>query len=179
LEETLEIARRLGVKHPTDPVTGYPVVMTTDFFLKLRLGGETVYHARTVKYRKDLDDPRVCEKFKIESRYYRRRDIDWDYVTEDKVTPGLAENAALIHPFYFLSDLYPLTERDIRKITFYLTDRVRKEKLPLIDIVNDCDQKFGLEAGKSFSVACHLIVRSVWRINLRKPIRVNEILELL
>jgi hypothetical protein len=179
LEETLEIAKKIGVKHPTDPATGYPAVMTTDFLLKLRLGREISFDARTVKYRKDLDDSRVKEKFKIERLYWLRRDIDWGYVTEEDVPPVLAENAALIHPFHHLSDLHPLTEKEVRKVSFYLTGRVRREELPLLDIVSDSDQKFGLLPGKSFSVACHLIARMVWRVDLRKPITVNERLVLL
>jgi len=76
LEETLEIAKKIGVKHPIDPTTSYPIVMTTDFLLKLRVGRDIVFHARTVKYRKDLDDLRVREKFEIERRYWLRRGID-------------------------------------------------------------------------------------------------------
>jgi TnsA endonuclease N terminal/TnsA endonuclease C terminal len=174
LEETLEIAKKIGVKHPTDPATRYPIVMTTDFLLKLRLGREGVFHARTIKYRKDLDDSRVKEKFKIERLYWLRRDIDWGYVTEEDVPRGLAENAALTHPFYFLTDLYPLTEKEVRMISFYLTGRVRAEESPLLDIVSDSDQKFGLPPGKSFAVACHLVARMVWRIDLRKSITLNE-----
>lgn len=179
LEETLEIAKEIGVKHPTDPATGYPTVMTTDFLLKVKLGRETVFHARTVKYRKDLDDLRVWEKFEIERRYWLRRDIDWGYVTEEHLPHGLAENAALIHPFYFLSDLRPLTEKEVRKIAFYLAGRVRREELALLDIVSDSDQKFELSPGKSFSVVCHLIARGIWRVDLLKPISVNERLILL
>jgi len=33
LEETIVIADELGLKHPTDPKTNEPVVMTTDFLL--------------------------------------------------------------------------------------------------------------------------------------------------
>lgn len=50
---------------------------------------------------------------------------------------------------------------------------------PLSDIVSDSDQKFGLPPGKSFSIACHLIARMVWRIDLRKPIAVDERLVLI
>ncbi len=179
LEETLEIARKIGVEHPTDPATGYPVVMTTDFLLKLKLGYEIVFHARTVKYRKDLADPRVREKFRIERIYWRRRGIDWGYVTEEDAPPSLAENAAQIHPFFFLSDLQPLTEKDMRKIVFYLTGRVRREEVPLSVIVSDSDQKFRLPPGKSFSVVCHLIARAVWRVDLLKPLTVKDRLILL
>lgn len=93
--------------------------------------------------------------------------------------PYLADNAALIHPFYFLSDLYPLLEKDVRKIAFYLESRVSREELPLLEIVSDCDQKFGLPPGKCFSVVCHLIARSVWRVDLLKSITVNGRLILL
>jgi hypothetical protein len=179
LEETLEIAKRIGVKHPTDPSTGCPIVVTTDFLLKLKTGQEIIFHARTVKYEKDLDDPRVKEKLEIERRYWLKRDIDWGYVTEEDTPLGLAENAALIHPFYSLSDLRPLTEKEVHKIAFYLAARVRREELALLDIVSDSDQKFELSPGKSFSVVCHLIARDIWRVDLLKPISVNERLILL
>ena len=32
IEETQEIARKMGVKHPADPGTKCPVILTTDFF---------------------------------------------------------------------------------------------------------------------------------------------------
>lgn len=32
LEETIVIADELGIKHPTDPKTDDPIVMTTDFY---------------------------------------------------------------------------------------------------------------------------------------------------
>lgn len=34
-EETRLIADELGIKHPTDPKTGEPIVMTTDFLLTI------------------------------------------------------------------------------------------------------------------------------------------------
>lgn len=32
-EETIVVAEELGIKHPVDPKTGDPIVMTTDFLL--------------------------------------------------------------------------------------------------------------------------------------------------
>ncbi len=178
-EETLEIAKKLRIEHPRDPSTGYPVVMTTDFLLKVRFGRWSDFHARTVKYKDDLDDPRVKEKFRIEHCYWRRRDIDWGYVTDDLIVPVLAENAALVHPFHRLADLYPLTEKEVRKIAFYQVGRLRCEERPLQEIVTDSDQKFMLPPGKSFSVICHLIARNVWRVDLTKPITMDDRLFLL
>jgi hypothetical protein len=153
--------------------------MTTDFLLKIKLGLETVFHARTVKYAEELNDPRVQAKFEIERRFWKRRGIDWGYVTEKDLPPTLVENALLLHPFYSFSDLYPLTEKEVHKISFYLTGRVRAEETSIEEIVSDCDQKFGLSAGQSFSVVCHLVARSIWRVDLREPIRLNGRLILL
>jgi len=174
LEETLEIAEKLGIKHPTDPVTRYPIVMTTDFLLKLRLKRELVFHARTAKYEKELDNPRVMEKLEIEHCYWRKRDIDWGYVLREKLPAGLVDNGQLVHPFGFLSDLFPLTEKEVRRIAFYLAHRIRRHELPLVEIVSDGDQKFALPPGKCFSVVCHLIARRVWEVDLLKSINVND-----
>jgi hypothetical protein len=179
LEETLEIARKIGVKHPTDPATKYPVVMTTDFLLKVRLNRELLFHARTVKCLVDLDDPRTLEKFEIELRYYRRRDINWGYVIREDLPPALVENAALVHPFGRLSDLYPLTEKEVRTIGADLRRGIRRKKFTLIELVTEYDNKLLLASGTCFSVVCHLIARSIWRVDLLKAIQVNERLTLL
>jgi hypothetical protein len=179
LKDTLEIAEELGIEHPTDPATGYPTVMTTDFLLKIQTRYGIAFDARTCKYKKDLDDPRVWEKFRIERIYWRRREIDWGYVHDKLVPPILAENAALIHPFHRLCDLHPLTQKEVRRIAFYLAGRLRREETLLSDFVEDSDQKFGLPPGKSFSVICHLIARGVWRVDLDKPISLKERLILL
>ncbi len=46
-EETIVIAEELGIKHPADPKTGDPIVMTTDFLLTVDKGqGITVVKAK-------------------------------------------------------------------------------------------------------------------------------------
>ncbi len=52
LEETIEIAKEMGVRHPTDPRTKHPIVMTTDMVLTVDHGLENTYHPYTVKYMK-------------------------------------------------------------------------------------------------------------------------------
>ena len=77
LEETIVIADELGLKHPTDPKTNEPVVMTTDFLLTVEKGNGLVELARTIKMKDELLKQRVIEKFEIERVYYERRQIDW------------------------------------------------------------------------------------------------------
>ncbi|CAM5186253.1 transposase [Lysinibacillus sphaericus] len=54
LEETIVIADELGLKHPTDPKTNEPVVMTTDFLLTVEKGSGLVELARTIKIKDEL-----------------------------------------------------------------------------------------------------------------------------
>ena len=86
LTETLEIARRLNIKHPWKG--DFPFVMTTDF-LVTRADG---LHARTIKCSDELDNPRIIEKFSIEQAYWAARGIDWKIVTEKQISRDRALN---------------------------------------------------------------------------------------
>ncbi|MCK0473828.1 TnsA endonuclease N-terminal domain-containing protein [Alkalihalobacillus sp. APA_J-10(15)] len=50
IEETLLIADELGIKHPKDPKTQEPIVMTTDFVVTTK-DKENTDVARTIKYK--------------------------------------------------------------------------------------------------------------------------------
>jgi hypothetical protein len=170
IEETLDIANRVGIKHPVDPYTKVPIVMTTDFLLKIRRGLVSIYHARTMKYKTELENPRVVEKLEIERRYWQARHISWGYITEKSIPMQVVENASFLHPYYFFTDLFPLTPKEIRRISFELTKRVLECNFPFHEIAKDCDQKFGMAPGRSLAVARHLLARGVWKVNLHQPI---------
>ena len=60
LDSTVRIAKQLGFRHPYYPgITSFPAVMTTDFLITCTDG----LKARTIKMKKELDKPRVVEKF--------------------------------------------------------------------------------------------------------------------
>jgi len=50
LDETRAIAADLGIRHPTNPRTREPIVMTTDFVNTIRRAIGVIEHARTLKY---------------------------------------------------------------------------------------------------------------------------------
>ncbi len=66
MEETIIIADELGIKHPTDPKTGEPIVMTTDCLLTIDKGQGMFEVARTIKMKDEPLKERVLEKFEIE-----------------------------------------------------------------------------------------------------------------
>lgn len=170
LDETCAIAARLGIRHPVDPRTREPVVMTTDFVNTIRRPLGTVEHARTLKYAKELGSMRVMEKFEIERMYWAAREVDWGIVTELDIDATVVENVKWVHPFRDVSALAPLTEDIIEHIAAVLTPRVLAEDLPLRDLTEACDGQLGLVAGTSLTVARHLLAARRWQVDMRVPI---------
>ncbi len=106
LEETMSIANELGIKHPIDPKTKEPIVMTTDFLINT--GDKLI--ARTLKMSDDLESRRVIEKFEIERVYWQKRHVDWGIVTEAQIPNKLVKNIDYIHQEYVNEDVEQLGE---------------------------------------------------------------------
>lgn len=181
VEETVEIAREMGVKHPIDQRTKHPIVMTTDLFLTINQGLDTVYQPITVKYLKDLQKMRVLEKLEIERRYWAAvlRNLRLKILTEQQVSSNFIENTLWIHPFYWLSELYPLTEHEVRRITAVLTQLILNESWPLRTVTQRCDSLLSLEMGTSLMVVRHLLANRFWEVDMGVRIRTDQQLILL
>jgi hypothetical protein len=179
LEETLAIAEQCGIRHPTDPKTKEPVVMTTDFFITVPQSIEVIEQARTLKTAKDLQSERTLEKLEIERLYWHNRNIDWGIVTEQEIPQALAKNVDWLHAFFRLEDLSPLSETEIRRIATALTLRMAQGNAVLTNLTAECDDKLGLEPGTALSVSRHLIANRRWLVDMNKPIQPSKSLVLL
>ncbi|HEV2800371.1 MAG TPA: TnsA endonuclease N-terminal domain-containing protein [Pyrinomonadaceae bacterium] len=179
LEETLAIAEEIGVAHPTDPITKHPMVMSTDFVLKVRSGLGFDYYARQVKYASALCNYRTLEKLEIERRYWLRRSVDYGLVTELDVPMPLVRNVKWVHPRLDLARLQPLTEADVREVAHLLTETVLTEDAPLRKLTSACDSHLGLTRGDSLKVVRHLIAIRYWQVDMSQPIKQGERLVLL
>jgi hypothetical protein len=179
VERTLQIAEHCGIRHPIDPKTKEPIVMTTDFLVVIPRPIGFYKLARTVKPAKYLDKRRTIEKFEIERRYWLSLGIDWRIVTEYEIDMILVENVRWVHKFLHVSSLAPLPEGDVRDIAIKLTQRVRGSKDSLSNVALACDKRLGLEPGQSLVVARHLIASRQWQVDMLKPIRTAGPLELL
>jgi hypothetical protein len=174
LEETVSIARQLNIPHPKDPITRYPVVLTSDFFLKIRLNFHHEYCVRTAKYLSDLDDPRTREKLAIERHFWEARNIDWGIVTEQNLSIELVKWIIWAYPYYHTTALRPLNKTMIEKIAALLTRKVLETDAPLRRITRACDDELKLNRGRSLAVVRHLIARRYWEVDLTKDIRLGE-----
>ena len=174
LKETLLIAEQLGLRHPTDPHTRHPVVMTADFLVTVRRPIGIEEKARTIKYSKDLSSQRVMEKFEIERLYWKERSIDWGIVTENEINRVMAANIEWVHPYKNATDLTPLAASTIRRIEALMTPIVIQGNISLRDITNGLDNQLGLPSGSSLMTVRHLIANRSWQIDMEQPIQVSK-----
>jgi hypothetical protein len=170
LAETLAIAERLGVAHPTDPRTRKPIVMTTDFVNTIKQAGKLTDQARSIKYSQELSSDRTLEKLEIERFYWTERNIDWGIATEHEMKPILTANVLWVHAYREGTALAPVTKEIIRRVEAVLTPRINEQPAPLRELTDTCDDQLGLSPGVSLTVVRHLIANRRWQVEMDQPI---------
>ncbi|MEM1309816.1 MAG: TnsA endonuclease N-terminal domain-containing protein [Cyanobacteria bacterium P01_H01_bin.153] len=166
LEETLSIADACGFRHPIDPKTQEPVVMTSDFIITLRQGVGFIEQIRTIKPAADLRSTRTLEKLEIERQYWQRRGLDWRIVTEREIPTTLTDNVKWLHPYRHIEELEPLTVYEVQRITSFLTPLVISGKGSLVKLTATCDDRLGLTPGSSLSVVRYLLANRQWEVDM-------------
>jgi hypothetical protein len=165
IEETIRLADNCGLRHPYDPFTRHPIVMTTDFVVTLKSGGTTRMIARTAKYSDQLSRRRVLEKFEIERRYWVEKDIDWAIITERDINQILVRNIELFLSYRQIDDR-GLSPSQISLATSALNSNLIGTHLSIAQLAAQCDMELELPIGSSLTVAYHLIATKVWLIDL-------------
>lgn len=180
LEETLLIAKEQGIKHPVDPQTNEPIVMTTDFLVTINTNGKTRDVARTVKPSDNLINERIIEKFEIERRYWEKRDIDWGIVTENEINKTLAQNISFIHNYYdieYIDSLIDFKKDEIENLVVEYIRRLIDKPMSIREISYSFDDDFFLKRGTGISIFKHLLIRKFIEIDLFIPININKRIE--
>lgn len=169
LETTLEIAKKIGIRHPTDRQRN-PVVMTTDFLITVSTPSGNVDLARSVKPSSKLQSQRVIEKLEIERIYWQTKQISWGIVTEREMPQVLVKNIDYLYSHYEIDDRLSLPLSEIYDIAETLTSIITDSSISLKDATRLCDEKLGLQRGDSLTVARHLLATRQWRIDMGVPI---------
>jgi hypothetical protein len=177
LEETLALAESLGIKHPRDPKTQIPIVLTSDFLITVQQGEGTREQVLSIKPSDQLSRPRVLEKLELERQYWTKRQVPWHIVTEQDIPRSLADNLEWLQPYRFSDALSPLASADIQRIRVVL-EQVLPKPQPLSDVVRAVDDRLGLDPGTSLSVARHLLATRAWRTNWMAPFNLSQPLAL-
>jgi hypothetical protein len=155
--------------------------MTTDLLLTTHEDVGYGFHPRSVKYLKDLSDQRTLEKLEIERRYWEAspRNRKLKVVTGESISEAFVRNMLWFSACYRLTDLFPLTEVDVNRITYTLTSIVTSQTLPIKTVAQECDRGLGLESGTSLLVVRHLLAIRYWEVDVKTRIRTSEPLALM
>lgn len=178
IEETIVIADELGIKHPTNPKTGEPVEITTDFLITINKDQQHKNLARTLKYKDDLMNERVLEKFEIERVYWERQDVDWGIVTELEIPKDMAHNIAFVHGYSDLSVIEGFEEvaaYEIDDMRIYFIKKLLAEDQTVKQLVKEFERDFGMVVGCGLSLFRHLVITKAIELDLLDKLDVNQI----
>ena len=165
----------MGIEHPKNPITKELIVMTTDFLITCKeQNGDTVEKARTVKYKKDLLDKRVIEKFEIERRYWTKRGVDWGIVTEKEISKIMAANIEWIYIAYYLEPTFELDLSDLLIIASNLKINLSNTEESITNITTKLDKEMNLDAGTSLYLFKHLVSRKEILMDMSQKINVGK-----
>jgi len=165
-EETLGIAERLGIAHPTDPVSHELNVVTTDNLLTFHDGLREFDIAVAIKPSAHLSSRRTLEKLEIERVYWSARNIEWRLLTERELPRSLVKNMRWLLPHLNLTESSDFPGEVVSRIRTVMEPAVTEGRRPLAEIVAECDDRLGLAAGSALSVTRHLIGICVWPVDL-------------
>ncbi|OBY77999.1 hypothetical protein BBG47_18835 [Paenibacillus sp. KS1] len=165
LEKTLFIAQKLGIKHPIDPKTKHPIVMTTDMLLTVRSSGELRFKAHSIKPIDKLNR-RVLEKLQIEQIFMKDQGIEWRLITENQINYDLVKNVEWLHSFKNLEESAFLNNKMVCALEPILYERITNQNQPLAKITLELDKREGLLMGTSMNIVRYLIANRLWEVDM-------------
>ncbi|MEZ9266798.1 TnsA endonuclease N-terminal domain-containing protein [Vibrio splendidus] len=92
LNYTQKIAKIIGVEHPAHPVSGDPIVITTDFLLTISTERGVHYQAISVKPEGEVNNQRTLEKIDIERVCWDLLDISFSLFVGNELTRIQSKN---------------------------------------------------------------------------------------
>jgi hypothetical protein len=172
ISSTLEIARELGIRHPS--VHRSPIMMTTDFLLTLAPSGASKMIARAVKPEKELSNARVLEKLEIERHYFAERGIEWDIVTEKDIPEVVWRNVDWVHECRDAWKLCPITSIQVELVKKSISRQLQADRVVrMADMCLETDAQLGLVCGTSLKVLRHLIANKIVLVDINVRLRTD------
>ncbi|WP_391560716.1 TnsA endonuclease N-terminal domain-containing protein [Robertmurraya sp.] len=172
LEKTLFIAETLGIKHPRDPKSQHPVVMTTDMLITVKSKEGIEFQAHSIKPSNKLTK-RVVEKLEVERRFFEDNGVKWKLITEKEINYNLVKNIRWLHSAKTLYGMPHLTEQLIDEVEPQLLSALQTEEKACAKITVDQDRRLELPLGTCMFVLKHLIANRRWRVDMLKPINTS------
>ncbi|BCG16213.1 TnsA endonuclease N-terminal domain-containing protein [Vibrio parahaemolyticus] len=92
LNYTQKIAKVIGVEHPAHPISGEPIVITTDVLLTISTENGIRYQAISVKPEDEVHHQRVLEKIDIERVCWELLNVPFSFFVGNELTRTQSKN---------------------------------------------------------------------------------------
>lgn len=161
LELAFDIADDMGIRYPCNPKNKVSYVQTTDFMLTLQKGEKQFFVASTIKCSNDLKNERTLEKLELERRYYLAKGIEWEIITDTKLSPIFSKNVSFFRNYYDLNSQSAAEQEIIEVVTALLKERLTQPNITIAKITSQLDSELNLERGTSMTVFHHLVARKI------------------
>ncbi|QIL19745.1 TnsA endonuclease C-terminal domain-containing protein [Thermomonas sp. HDW16] len=176
LEETIELADRLGVRIPV--ANGEPRVRTTDFVIDFQAEGQLLRRARSIKPAKELSVRAKVLALELERQFWAVRSTDWAIITENEIPWPMAKNIEWVHSARTLDDHEHIATLPLADILPVLRIALDAQDQPLAIACLEVDRKLGLELGTSLFLVRHQLATKAWRIDMHQAIKTQDVLRL-
>ena len=151
LVQAIEIAEKANIRYPYDTKSGFPYVLTSDFYLDTKQGAMVI----SVKPSSELGKPRVREKLEIERRYWTIRGVPWSIMTENEINRVKANNIEWLAQAKDLS-VFGLSEATQAACREYFLNLFYTTRSPLAILFKAVERAFGLTVGMGLNIYKHL-----------------------
>jgi hypothetical protein len=165
LADAIGIAERAQIRYPYDNKSGFPYVMTSDFYVETANGAVVL----SVKPSSELDKPRVLEKLEVERRYWKARNIKWELVTEREINRTKARNIEWLSQARDLSQFGLSSTQQTLCIDFFML-RYIPEVSGIVGLFRELEQHFGLTSGMGLNIYKHLAYHKRIDVDVSRPI---------
>jgi len=176
VDSTLDIAKRLGFRHPTHQRNSPGGVITVDFLVTLLRGGFQHQEAHILASTELLEaESREAYRriLEIKKQYFRARNIPVIIRTEKDISEIFARNVYQLRKHRDIFSRVPLSADELALVTHELTSYALSG-MPLRDAGKACDARFGLKPGDGLAVVYYLIATKQWKIDLNVPIEPSQ-----
>ncbi|HBA48775.1 MAG TPA: heteromeric transposase endonuclease subunit TnsA [Lachnospiraceae bacterium] len=160
MELAVGIAQKIGIKYPTDNVSGFPYVLTCDFMITTVSG----LKARTIKHAAELQSKRVIEKLEIERRYWQSMGIEWKIVTENEIPRQKCLNIEWLYSSAGIPE--PLADCQIRKSLL----RKIRDGVPACIAIGNIDNEWGLPSGSGLLLLKNMLWHKELAFDMDNPL---------
>ncbi|WP_321945362.1 TnsA endonuclease N-terminal domain-containing protein [Paraburkholderia sp. J10-1] len=167
---TLEIASKLGIRHPYYPGTHVPTVMTVDFLITRVNDSAPSFEAYDCKMTADAENEREIEKLAIARTYFSGMDIPHRLIFDTKIPKQKIKNIEWIRDGIIKSGEDKSYTELLRDRTIRMANELKSTRnIPLRDYCHSFEVRHGLRAGDGLRIAKILMNERVLLCNLNNP----------